>query len=158
MTRRGPGHGTFGSAEISELDASELGEVRVAESDLAMVLSEQDVMAPAKTTEPGHSAVVLAGENKWAAFFKAGGQLEGHRVGASQTWDGSGVAGPATESTESSPPAGQRTPYKPRQSETRQRSCVPDRATPLPGRGPGPIRPDWIAPGHLVLSGRSGSR
>ena len=114
MTRRGPGDGTFGSAEISELDASELGEVRVAESDLAMVLSEQDVMALAKTTEPGHSAVVLAWENKWAAFCKARGQLEGHRGGASQTWDGSGVAGPATESTGSSPPAGQRTPYKPR--------------------------------------------
>ena len=36
--------GTLETAEISDLDPSELGEVRTAEADLAMVLSEQDVM------------------------------------------------------------------------------------------------------------------
>ena len=72
--------GTLEMAEISDLDASELGEVRTAEADLAMVLSEQDVMDLAETIEPGHSAAVLVWENQWAAPFgaairKVGGQL-----------------------------------------------------------------------------------
>ena len=72
--------GTLETAEISDLDESELGEVRMAEAELAMVLSEQDVMDLAETIEPGHSAAVLVWENQWAAPFgaavrKAGGQL-----------------------------------------------------------------------------------
>lgn len=72
--------GTLETAEISDLDASQLGEVRMAEADLAMVLSEQDVMDLAATIEPGHSAAVLVWENQRAAPFgaavrKAGGQL-----------------------------------------------------------------------------------
>ena len=72
--------GTLETAEISDLDPSELGEVRMAEADLAMVLSEQDVMDLAETIQPGHSAAVLVWENQWAAPFgaavrKAGGQL-----------------------------------------------------------------------------------
>jgi hypothetical protein len=72
--------GTLETAEISDLDSSELGEVRTAEADLAMVLSEQDVMDLAETIEPGHSAAVLVWENRWAAPFgaavrKVGGQL-----------------------------------------------------------------------------------
>ena len=72
--------GTLETAEISDLDPSELGEVRTAEADLAMVLSEQDVIDLAETIEPGHSAAVLVWENLWAAPFgsavrKAGGQL-----------------------------------------------------------------------------------
>jgi hypothetical protein len=72
--------GTLETAEISDLEASELGQVRMAEADLAMVLSEQDVMDLAETIQPGHSAAVLVWENQWAAPFgaavrKAGGQL-----------------------------------------------------------------------------------
>lgn len=72
--------GALETAEISDLDESELGGVRVAEADLAMVLSEQDVMDLAETIEPGHSAAVVVWENQWAAPFgsavrKAGGQL-----------------------------------------------------------------------------------
>ncbi len=72
--------GALETAEISDLDASELGAVRTAEADLAMVLSEQDVMDLAETIEPGHSAAVLVWENQWAAPFgaairKVGGQL-----------------------------------------------------------------------------------
>ena len=72
--------GELETAEISDLDASELGAVRMAEADLAMVLSEQDVMDLAETIQPGHSAAVLVWENQWAAPFgaavrKAGGQL-----------------------------------------------------------------------------------
>lgn len=72
--------GTLETAEISDLDESQLGEVRMAEAELAMVLSEQDVLDLAETIEPGHSAAVLVWENQWAAPFgaavrKAGGQL-----------------------------------------------------------------------------------
>jgi hypothetical protein len=72
--------GTLETAEISDLDPSELGEVRMAEAELAMVLSEQDVLNLAETIAPGHSAAVLVWENQWAAPFgavvrKAGGQL-----------------------------------------------------------------------------------
>ena len=72
--------GTLETAEISDLDPSELGEVRMADAELAMVLSEQDVMDLAATIEPGNSAAVLVWENQWAAPFgaavrKAGGQL-----------------------------------------------------------------------------------
>ena len=72
--------GTLETAEISDLEEGQLGEVRMAEAELAMVLSEQDVMDLAATIEPGHSAAVLVWENVWAAPFgsairKAGGQL-----------------------------------------------------------------------------------
>ncbi|HEY2195759.1 MAG TPA: hypothetical protein VGH76_26130 [Actinomycetospora sp.] len=59
------------TAEISDLDEGELGEFRTAESDLAMVLSEQDVEDLAATIEPGTSAAVLFWENLWAAPFGA---------------------------------------------------------------------------------------
>jgi hypothetical protein len=67
-------------SEISDLDESELGELRASEAELAMVLSEQDVNDLAETIEPGNSAVVLVWENQWAAPFgsavrHAGGQL-----------------------------------------------------------------------------------
>jgi hypothetical protein len=72
--------GTLEMGEISELDASELGEIRAAETELAMVLSEQDVSDLAETIEPGTSAVVMVWENLWAAPFgsamrHAGGEL-----------------------------------------------------------------------------------
>jgi len=67
-------------AEISDLDTSELGDIRTAEKDLAMVLSEQDLEDLATTIEPGTSAAVLVWENLWAAPFgaavrHAGGEL-----------------------------------------------------------------------------------
>ena len=72
--------GTLEMGEISDLDESELGELRASEAELAMVLSEQDVNDLAETIEPGNSAVVLVWENQWAAPFgssvrHAGGQL-----------------------------------------------------------------------------------
>jgi hypothetical protein len=71
---------TLEMGEISNLDQSELGELRASEAELAMVLSEQDVVDLAETIEPGNSAVVLVWENLWAAPFgsavrHAGGQL-----------------------------------------------------------------------------------
>jgi len=72
--------GALNVAELSDLDPSELGEFRTTEADLAMVLSEQDVLHLAETIEPGSTAAVLVWENLWAAPFgaavrKAGGQL-----------------------------------------------------------------------------------
>ena len=72
--------GTLSVSEISDLDPSDLGEIRATEAQLAMVLSEQDVLDLAATIEPGSTAAVLVWENLWAAPFgtavrKAGGQL-----------------------------------------------------------------------------------
>src|SRR3954469_5733319 len=51
--------GSLGMAGAPDLDTSELGALRAAEAELAMVLSEQDVADLAATIEPGHSAAVL---------------------------------------------------------------------------------------------------
>lgn len=66
--------------EITDLGEGELGEFRSFESELAMLLSEQDVADLAETMDPGTSAVLLVWENAWAAPFgsavrHAGGQL-----------------------------------------------------------------------------------
>ena len=66
--------------ELSDLGVGELGELRAEETELAMVLSEQDVLDIAETIEPGSTAAVLVWENLWAAPFgsavrHAGGQL-----------------------------------------------------------------------------------
>ena len=72
--------GSFEAFEISDLDDSEIGELRGYETELAMLLSEQDVIDLAETIEAGSSAAVLVWENLWAAPFgtavrHAGGQL-----------------------------------------------------------------------------------
>ena len=50
--------GVLDAGEISDVDESAIGELRAAETDLAMVLSEQDVLDLAETIEPGNSAWV----------------------------------------------------------------------------------------------------
>ena len=75
--------GALEMAEISDLDASELGELRASEAELAMVLSEQDVLDLVETIEPGHSAAVLVWENLWAAPFGSAVRHEGGRLVAS---------------------------------------------------------------------------
>ena len=72
--------GSLEAFEMSDLDDSELGELRSYESELAMLLSEDDVVAIAEAIEPDSSAAVLVWENRWAAPFasalrRAGGQL-----------------------------------------------------------------------------------
>jgi hypothetical protein len=72
-----------GSVEASELrdaDDSEVGQLRAAEADLAVLLAESDVEEIGGVLEPGSSAVVLVLENTWAAPFgaavrRSGGQL-----------------------------------------------------------------------------------
>jgi hypothetical protein len=72
--------GTLEAFELSDLDPTEIGELRGYESQLAMLLSEDDVTAVAAAVEPGSSAAVLVWENTWAAPFASavrhsGGQL-----------------------------------------------------------------------------------
>ena len=72
--------GSLEAFELSDLDDSELGDLRTYEAELAMLLSEDDVTAVAAAIEPGSSAAVLVWENTWAAPFASavrhsGGQL-----------------------------------------------------------------------------------
>ena len=72
-----------GSVEASELrdaDDSEVGQLRAAEADLAVLLAESDVDEIGRVLEPGSTAAVLVWENVWAAPFgvavrRSGGQL-----------------------------------------------------------------------------------
>jgi Family of unknown function (DUF6325) len=72
--------GTLEAFELSDLDEGEIRELRTYESELAMLLSEEDVTSLAAAIEPGSSAAVLVWENTWAAPFasavrRSGGQL-----------------------------------------------------------------------------------
>jgi Family of unknown function (DUF6325) len=72
--------GGFEAFEASEMDDSEIGQLRAFERDVAALLSEQDVIDLVETIEPGSSAAVVVWENLWAAPFgsairRAGGQL-----------------------------------------------------------------------------------
>jgi hypothetical protein len=72
--------GELEAFELSDLDESEIGGLREHETELAVLLSEEDVISVAAAIEPGSSAAVLVWENKWAAPFgsavrRAGGQL-----------------------------------------------------------------------------------
>ena len=72
--------GSLEAFELSDLDPSEVGELRSYEQKLAMLLSEDDVTAVSAAVEPGSSAAVLVWENSWAAPFasavrRSGGQL-----------------------------------------------------------------------------------
>lgn len=72
--------GSVEAFEAADLDESTIGQLRTFETEIAMLLSEQDVEDLAVTIEPGSSAAVLVWENLWAAPFgtavrHAGGQL-----------------------------------------------------------------------------------
>jgi hypothetical protein len=72
-----------GSVEASELrdaDDTEVGELRALETDLAILLAEEDIEEIGASLEPGSAAAVLVWENTWAAPFgsavrRSGGQL-----------------------------------------------------------------------------------
>ena len=72
--------GSLEAFELSDLDEGEIGGLRSYETELAMLLSEEDVTSLAAAIEPGSSAGVLVWENTWAAPFasavrRSGGQL-----------------------------------------------------------------------------------
>ncbi|WP_198414021.1 DUF6325 family protein [Cryobacterium adonitolivorans] len=72
--------GALEIAELSDLEDGELGELRAFETELATLLSEDDVISAAEAIEPGSTAALLVWDNLWAAPFgasvrHAGGQL-----------------------------------------------------------------------------------
>ncbi|HVJ96682.1 MAG TPA: DUF6325 family protein [Acidimicrobiia bacterium] len=72
--------GSIDAIEISDLDESEAGSLRAMETELAELLSEEDLLNIAEAIEPGSSAAVLVWENTWAVPFAtavrhSGGQL-----------------------------------------------------------------------------------
>ena len=72
--------GSLEGFESHEFGDDELGELRAAESELAMLLAEEDVESIGAALEPGSVAAVLVWENVWAAPFgsavrRSGGQL-----------------------------------------------------------------------------------
>ena len=72
--------GSVDVAELHEVDESNIGQLRELESELAMLLAEQDVEEIGKALEPGSLAAVLVYENSWAAPFassvrRSGGEL-----------------------------------------------------------------------------------
>jgi hypothetical protein len=72
--------GSIEAFELSDLEDTEIGELRRHERDVAMLLSEEDVTAVAAAIEPGTTAGVLVWENSWAVPFASavrhsGGQL-----------------------------------------------------------------------------------
>ena len=72
--------GNLEAFELADLDDSELGCLRSSETELAMLLSEDDVQAVDAAVVAGSTAAVLVWENRWAAPFasavrRAGGQL-----------------------------------------------------------------------------------
>jgi hypothetical protein len=75
--------GSLEAFEISDLDESEIGELRTYEAELAMLLSEDDVTAVAAAVEPGSSAAVLVWENTWAAPFASAVRRSGGLLVAS---------------------------------------------------------------------------
>ena len=67
----------FESHDFGDVD---LGELRELETDLALLLAEEDVESIGAALEPGSVAAVLVWENLWAAPFgsavrRSGGQL-----------------------------------------------------------------------------------
>jgi hypothetical protein len=72
--------GSVEGFESHEFSDDELGELRAAETELAMLLAEEDVESIGAAMEPGSVAAVLVWENVWAAPFgaavrRSGGQL-----------------------------------------------------------------------------------
>jgi Family of unknown function (DUF6325) len=72
--------GSIEATELRDADDSEVGELRALESDLAILLAEEDVEEIGASLEPSSAAAVLVWENTWAAPFgsairRSGGQL-----------------------------------------------------------------------------------
>ena len=84
--------GSLEAFEMSELDDSELGELRSYESELAMLLSEDDVVAIAEAIEPGSSAAVLVWENTLGRTVRLGVASRGWSAGRQRPDPHPGVA------------------------------------------------------------------
>jgi hypothetical protein len=73
--------GALEAYEIGDLGECELGELHAYESELAMLLSEDDVEAVAAALEPGSTAACLVYENTWGPvrLGDAAGRWGAHR-------------------------------------------------------------------------------
>jgi len=72
--------GSIEGFESHDFNDVELGELRALETELAMLLAEDDIESIGAALEPGSVAAVLIWENVWAAPFgsavrRSGGQL-----------------------------------------------------------------------------------
>ena len=72
--------GSVEAAELRDADDSEVGQLRAAEADLAVLLAASDIEEIGGFLEPGSAAAVLVWENTWAGPFgaavrRSGGQL-----------------------------------------------------------------------------------
>jgi hypothetical protein len=72
--------GSVEAFESHEFDDTEIGQMRALETELALLLAEEDVESIGAAIEPGSTAAVLVWENTWAAPFgaavrRSGGQL-----------------------------------------------------------------------------------
>jgi hypothetical protein len=72
--------GAVDAVELADLDDDEIGGLRSFEAGLAMLVSEDDVVAAAEALGPGSSAALVVWENTWAVPFAravrgSGGQL-----------------------------------------------------------------------------------
>ncbi|MGZ4188001.1 MAG: DUF6325 family protein [Solirubrobacteraceae bacterium] len=72
--------GSVEALELHELEESKVGELLALETELAMLLAEEDIEAIGLAIEPGSVAAVLVYENSWAGPFssavrRSGGQL-----------------------------------------------------------------------------------
>ena len=61
--------GSIEAFEISDLDESDIGSLREYETELAHLLTEDDVINIAEAIDPGTTAAVLVWENLWAVPF-----------------------------------------------------------------------------------------
>jgi hypothetical protein len=75
--------GSIEGFELSDLDDSEIGQLRSYEAELALLLTEDDVEAIAQAVDPGTSAAVLVFENTWAAPFASAVRRSGGLLVAS---------------------------------------------------------------------------
>jgi hypothetical protein len=72
--------GTVEVAELRDHDESEVGELRSLETDLSLLLAEEDIERLGADLDPGSTAAVLVWENTWAgplasAIRHSGGEL-----------------------------------------------------------------------------------
>ena len=72
--------GSVEARELTDADDSEVGQLRAAEADLAVLLAASDIEEIGGFLEPGSDAAVLVWENCWAGPFgaavrRSGGQL-----------------------------------------------------------------------------------
>jgi hypothetical protein len=76
--------GSVEATELRDADDSEVGQLRAAEADLAVLLAASDVDEIGGVLEPGSTAAVLVWENMWAAPFGAAVRRSGGQLAASE--------------------------------------------------------------------------